>query len=568
MRPAVPDDRSTPQGPFIENPTDEDFANAARSALAAKNHKLALEQAAAAAALRPLHEPHVRLLDEVIAATKAPLQALQLQSGGTFFGLVAARARALARLHRVPEALDCLFQAATFSPKTPFLPWAVSWVARARDAKRVDPKALALAIVNYVGAGAVPANLEAAEAVAEKVQAAAGDGDGALVVARSRVIRALGRDDDALALLAGRTDWASLVERGAVHRERGDLEECVRSFEEANAGRPNDAATLLDLGDARVDDARLDEAARAYEQALALDAASSIARASLAYVRFLASGEPMQLKAPDEHTRALASDAEAYVTRLSDPIDPVVRVIRSVARGPATPADQRIRVRVRAERPLAPSARVAFQLLLARLGREGELEVAHDASTSPRLGTLWRIEAGRPVPAPPRPAEEIVASIMSIAATPFAWEGWRTGAAASAPGSIEELMGAMVHVPAPPDDRDIVQHVHAFQVAAALRIALGPWPESARLEALTSLLDGVDDWIPAAAWLGLRAFAISDELRATIVRRARESVPSQHESLPPMARAVAVTGCELAKGDDQAPYLRLRARVRRELAGP
>jgi tetratricopeptide (TPR) repeat protein len=564
----VPDDRSPPQGPFIENPTDEDYAAAARFALAAKNYKLALEQAAAAASLRPLHEPHVRLLDQAIAETKAPLQALALQPGGTFYGLVAARARALARLHRVADALDCIFEAATFSPKTPFLCWAVPWVAHAHDTKRVDPKALALWILKLAGAGALHANLEAADAIAAKVQAAAGDAEGALVVARSRVMRALGRHEEALALLAGRTDWASLVERGAVHRERSDLEECVRSFEEAHATRPDDVATLLDLGDTRLEDARLDDAARAYEQALTLEPSSSFAQASLAYVRFLASGEPMQTQAsPDDHVRALAADAEAYVTRLSDPIDPIVRVIRSVARGPGSAMDQRIRVRVRAERPLAPSAHAAFDLLLARLGRDGELEVTRDASTPPRLGLLWRLENGRPVPAVPRPAEEVIASVASIATTPFAWEGWRTGAAAAGPQSIEALMAAMVHVPPPPDDRDLVQHVHAFQIAAALRIALGPWPETARLEALTSLLDGVDDWIPAAAWLGLRALAARDALRDDIERRARNGVSPQHESLPPMARALAVTGCELAKGDDRAPYLRLRARVRRELAG-
>jgi hypothetical protein len=71
VSPAPPD---LSQGPFIENPTDEDYANAARAALAMKDHRLALEQAAAAASLRPLHAPHVALLDEAIAATKGPLR--------------------------------------------------------------------------------------------------------------------------------------------------------------------------------------------------------------------------------------------------------------------------------------------------------------------------------------------------------------------------------------------------------------------------------------------------------------------------------------------------------------
>jgi hypothetical protein len=95
------------RGPFIENPADEDYADAARAALSAKDDRL--EQAAAAASLRQLHESHVKLLDEAIAATKGPLQALELKPGGTFFGIVAARARALARVDRIGDALDYLF---------------------------------------------------------------------------------------------------------------------------------------------------------------------------------------------------------------------------------------------------------------------------------------------------------------------------------------------------------------------------------------------------------------------------------------------------------------------------
>jgi tetratricopeptide (TPR) repeat protein len=569
----VPDDRQRPQGDFIENPTDEDYAAAARAALGAKNHRLALEQAAAAASLRPLHEPHVRLLDEVIASTKAPLVALQLSPGGTFFGLVAARARALARLHRTGEALDCLFHATTFSPKTPFLRWALAWVAHARDAKRVDPKALALAIVLLASEkeSAAVANLEAADAIAEKVQRATGDGEGVLVVARSRVMRALGRHDDALALLAGRDDWASVVERGALHRERGDLEERVRSFEQASELRPEDAATQLDLGDAYLADARLDDAARAYERALALEPSQPWGRAALAYMRFLTSGEPMPHEfAVDDATRGLVADAEAYVTTLPDPIDPVVRVLRSVARGPASTPDQAIRVRVRAERPLAPSASAAFDLVLARLGRKGTLDVALDGDLAPsRFGPAWRLEGGRWVPSVAQPSEETIASVAALAKTPFAWDAWlaAAGAAPTANNTIDGLLAAMAHVPAPPDDRDVVQHVHAFQVAAALHIALGPWPETARLAALTSLAEAVDDWTAAAAWLGLRALAGTAELRPQIAALARRMLPDAQAPLPPTSRALAVIGCELATDDERAPFLGLRARVRHELAG-
>jgi hypothetical protein len=126
---------------------------------------------------------------------------------------------------------------------------------------------------------------------------------------------------------------------------------------------------------------------------------------------------------------------------------------------------------------------------------------------------------------------------------------------------------AIAHAPSPPDDRDLVQHVHAFQTAAAMRVALGPFPTDARLDALLRIADGIDDWSAAAAWIALRALAeATPELRAAITTHARAALPAAGEPLPPMSRALAVTGCELAAGDDRARYLRLRARVRREIA--
>jgi hypothetical protein len=124
-------------------------------------------------------------------------------------------------------------------------------------------------------------------------------------------------------------------------------------------------------------------------------------------------------------------------------------------------------------------------------------------------------------------------------------------------------------VPTPSGDSDVVQYVHAFQVAAAMRVALGPWPVETRLDALRGLLEGVGDWTSAAAWLGLRAMADTvAELRPTLEQRARAMVPAADDPLAPMARVLAVTGGELAEKKDRAPYLRLRARVRRELISP
>lgn len=179
-KPRLVDPASSPleADEYIDNPTDDDYATAARWALQQKDFRLAVKQASAAVCLRPLHEPHLRLLDEVIARARAPLALLALPDGAIFFGLVAARARALARLERFDEALRALFEVAAFRPDIPFLRWAPAWVAAAKAAKRVAPEtvaeglsALGEAMSDRPLSEGARANLEAALDVAERVQA-------------------------------------------------------------------------------------------------------------------------------------------------------------------------------------------------------------------------------------------------------------------------------------------------------------------------------------------------------------------------------------------------------------
>ncbi|XYH95940.1 hypothetical protein ACMHYB_50490 [Sorangium sp. So ce1128] len=88
-----------------------------------------------------------------------------------------------------------------------------------------------------------------------------------------------------------------------------------------------------------------------------------------------------------------------------------------------------------------------------------------------------------------------------------------------------------------------------------------------RKERLCSLLAGVDDWSSAAALLGLRALAAARmELRGEILERVVSLIPPEGEPLPPLSRALAVLGCELAAGEERRRFLRLRARVVAELA--
>ncbi|WP_437288313.1 tetratricopeptide repeat protein [Sorangium sp. So ce406] len=575
-----------PEG-FIEDPTDADYAVAARWALQNKDFRLALQQASAAVAVRPLHEPHLRLLDQVIAKARAPLELLALPAEGAFFGLVAARARALARLQRLDQAVHTLFQAVAFSPDTPFAPWALSWVATTRQARRVAPATAASAVLALVESlrgrplsEGARSNLDAALVIAERIQAAHGASEG-LLVAQSRVLRALGRGEDAAARLAAAGEspgWEVAVEWASLHEERGDLDARARWLERACDLRRTEPATWLDLGEAYLTSGRVDEAVRAHERALELEPASRWAAITAAYARSLLPGAlacddlAAHAQSPPELAlaRSLDADLSAWTTRLGDPIDPIAGVLRSAA-AQAARSSAALRLRVRADRPLAPSAHAAFRLILSLGGGKGALVVEHEGG-APRRGPLWTADAGEPLPAVPRPPDAVLGCVRALSSVPFRWDAWCARAAALCttldPCEAARLLDAMAHPPEPPSrDADPVLWVHGFQVAAALLAAHGAAPRDERMARLGSLLAGVDDWSAGAALLGLRALAgAHPELRPEIVARAAALVPAPDAPLPPCSRALAVLGCELATAELRRDFLRLRARIRAELA--
>ena len=582
-------DKNEPAQDFVGDPTDEDFARAAEWALRNRNLPLAIQQVSAAIALRPLHAPYLRLLDDVIRATPGPLALVELQAEGAFYGLCAARARVLARVGRLDEAMHAVFQAAAFEPSAPFVTWAIDWVQRPRSARKVQPRTLATGMIALLhaatkagwGEGAI-ANVEAALAVAERV-AAQHARDDELLVVRSRLLRPLGRHGAALGLLqveeTGAASWEIAIEHAAIHRELGDRDARVVWLTRARDARPEEPSTYLDLGDALLDDGALGESAASYERAIALDPKSDWARLGAAHARALASGAPAiaeratgpRSPALEARARAIDLDLSAYLTRLADPIDPLIAVIRAAEERAATTAGEgAIRMRVRADRPAAPSARVAFELALSSRCREGSLVVEHGGAGA-RVGPLWRAGASGAEPAPPPPPSGALERAREVASLPFDWRAWTARAATLAAGATEEEAAsferAAAHPPAPPAGLDVVRWVHGFQIAAALLCASAPSPAAERLERLLALLTGPDDWAAAAALLGLRALGRSaPELRAAILDAVRPLLPAVDAPLPPLALALAVLGGDLAEGGERRDFLRLRMRARAEVS--
>jgi tetratricopeptide (TPR) repeat protein len=563
-------------GSAVSEPSDEDYAVAARYALRLRRLPRAVEQISAALALAPDSQAHLGLLDEILAASRAPLQLVQPPEAGAFFGLLAVRAEVLARSGAASESLALLTEVVTFSPCTAYVAWAARWLKDPRFAARVLPEdvaALLLALADLAAEAdlaqdGLQRNLAAALVLATELGHAHAKST-TLVVARSRLLCAMDRSREAHDSLRALGDSPEVaIERALLHRAEGELEACRECYEQALAARPEDPKTWLALGDTWLELAALEAADNAYARANELEP-STLARGKHAYTRALLGGEPEsasvldRLAREESELRPFAIDLAAYQHCLVDPHDELARVIRgALRRSLDLPPGRRLNVRVRASRPLPPSAWQAFQLGLERLGREGSLVVEHDAPER-AIGSLWlRDEAGFCC-ALGRPAEDVLEFVQRLARLPYGWERWKHEARAAAVsfGALPGIVATAACVSAPPDDIHPVEWVHRWQIAVALSIAAMAAPWHVRRKALLLLLAD-DDWVSTATVLGLVAVAEFDtELRPAVLDILTAQASARDAALKPNARALAIGGMRIANGLERAPFVRLRLSI-------
>jgi hypothetical protein len=224
----------------------------------------------------------------------------------------------------------------------------------------------------------------------------------------------------------------------------------VECLEGAARVRPGEVSTYLDLGDAHLDGGRLEAAREAYGRALGVDEANVWAQVSQSYASALQDGvhDVVWGHGNDPRARALALDLRAYQSRISDPIDPVVRVIRDVEmRASSQLASKANHIRVRSDRPLAPSARVAFAHVLR--GRAGSL-AAIGQETGGHFGPLWETDGpvSRPRFTPPPPQH--MKRVANLATAPFHWDTWNRNAHENPVDDHTPFIHAMPHPPEPP----------------------------------------------------------------------------------------------------------------------
>lgn len=510
--------------------TPEQDAAVARRALAEGDPGHALFHVAHALATVPEDPAMLALLEAVLASVDDAL-ALTQRKDGDSYALFAARAFALRRAGRSSEAVEVLLSVLGTRPDSGYTAWLSRWI----EEDEVDPEALARGVnhaLRSVDRSELGARYGASlrERLLPIVEAARSEHPSAPSLAHmhTRLLRVLRRYAEALVVAEAEERRAPTYESammvGTVHREAGDLERGLAAFRLAADRHPSDAAIRLDIGDTLLDLARWDEAAQAYEDALAREPDDAWASASVRYARYRASGALADREALEEYARAHPNDSRAqslvarvtpYVGHLPDPRGACLGAVLPIWTGqsqspPVTSCSTALE---------PPSALASADDALRARGFAPPARSVSSLDPDPRVPLaptafrLWTYEDLVARPALPPPAAAVASAIAELAVQRFGIVPWCREAEPLGrrlgPSALEDVLATMVHPPPRPDGWAPWYWRQQVIVAAALVLAFVEegWAESGRRAALHSLLFGPVDWTTTAGIVAMTELA-------------------------------------------------------------
>jgi tetratricopeptide (TPR) repeat protein len=256
----------------------------------------ALMRAARAVAVAPQRHDVLAFADEVLARHPSPLPQLVL-SDDVPYGIVAMRARALARRARLLEATDLAIQLSTFRPALDFGPWAAEWLSSIpTEIRATEADQLLARIVAYakplLGSStldpALRANATAMCEILARIEPLVGAPAKASYL-RTSLLRRLGRTEEALALAqeayVREPSWLSAVEVASAFRDASRWSEAAEWYRRAATHDPKDSTAWTDLGRVLMEAGDFIGSERAFERALAIVPRHPRALAGLAEAR-------------------------------------------------------------------------------------------------------------------------------------------------------------------------------------------------------------------------------------------------------------------------------------------
>lgn len=514
-----------------------------------------------AVAADPSRPEYVGALDRLLDLAPDPLAVAPLAENN-YFGTVAVRAYALARLNRTDEALDLLFQTVRAKPDAGYLPWAVRWLDEARAAGR--PVNVTETVAPFFGACITMLDGGAEDVPAEGVARLRRDlpevartarelapNDPVLGMACVAVLRRIGHLPEAARIAReihdGSPSYHGAIALASVLRQTGDMEGAIQAYLEALEHDPTDLAARLDAGDLSYQIGKLEDAEFYYGEVLAREAYHAWALPSLYAVRHLKTGEDTWEERLRQYAEAHPENGRAkellqrgfpyFGEYLPDPQDASVNLAAQFyqkwrdGEGPPVAAGNTIRVTVSSLE--APSVLLALRRTIAEMGEAtvsvsfGQIQTPDPRQPrAPVDFTLWAYDDNEAHPNVPPPPTHVAEAVARVARMPYSRESWwyaarKAATEAGGADAIPALAATMVHPPARPDDIPWWSWLYRVQIAAAFAIARTEegWAASQRRRALLSLANGPMDWAVDAAVVALSVIAQEDESAAPEVAR-------------------------------------------------
>lgn len=471
-------------------------------------------------ALPEVHELLAALGDPELFSVEAPV----------FLGDGVARAHLLAARGEEAEALEWLVSAQCADPRSA---WAdVPWVRDPAVAKRLTPERVIQLISQLYGVMADPVPeadrapfqpyLDVVDAALKAFPVAAG-----LLSSASIFVRRMG-DPERAADLAQRSmrilpSFHAAISLGYAYRSLERIEDTERAWIRALDYQPDNLAVFTDIAELLEKAGRREEGLAWVERALAKDPQDESAFPTACGMRFRQDKDIAHLVALADYLRehpdnqhaasvlAWTSGSRYWLSEIPRTYEAIINMLPQALEGSAVSS-------IALSSPEPPSALLAFSRAAGGCDVQVSERPEPDA-WSPVPGTfgpdgpkiaVWTVD-GAPAVEPP----SAVDAVCDLAASQ-----WRhlpdlfDDAVRLAGLPLAELLGVMVHPPAPDEAADWPRWLRSVQVAACLGIAHHqpdqPWADSVRRSVLFDLAFGVEDWVSEAALLAMVATAWVD----------------------------------------------------------
>ncbi|MDI2131788.1 tetratricopeptide repeat protein [Yinghuangia seranimata] len=461
------------------------------------------------------------------------------EQGGMFAGSAAALAHLQAAAGDFDRALGTLAQVAAHEPHRPWGASAV-WLGPG-IVGRLDPDGLARTLLGMVQLLGDPVDDAQSAALAPfadvaRLMVEAHPGHGFLLWAGSSFMRRLDALDEAV-------DWAfrawtrdrsleAAIMLGNAWRRVGRTADTEKLWAAVLRDHPEDLDLHVDLGELIAAQGRFDEALGWIQRALAVDPHHPKAAPAAHGVRWARDRDIAHLVALVDHLREhpdhgyaheliARACSGAWLRHVPYPTEALTNTLRQLL-DQVEPGDADISISLSALEP--PSALLAVRGVFPRFGLSVQSVPEPDLRVPLRQGrcAVWSYAPGdveaRAVPGPPDPA--VAEAVRAIAEPSWPHPALAYDRAVLLAGcALEDLLGVLVHPPAPDDSElgtTFARHepalwVRLVQIWACLGIAHHrpdePWAGSVRRSVLVDLAFGPEDWVSDAALFALVATA-------------------------------------------------------------